>query len=175
MEALRKNAAKMGLFLGLTMIVLTTIAYAIDLNLFTKWWFGIGTMAVVVIFGCVSSIQNKKAAGGFLSFKDTFISFFITFLIGLLLSTLYSVLLFNLIDPEAKAVITENVIKYTVEMMQNFGAKAADINKIVEEMKNTDNFGFVGQAKGMIWNIVIYSIIGLIVSLIVRRERPQSI
>lgn len=173
MENLRKNAAMLGLFLGLAMVVFTTIAYAVDLNLFTKWWFGIGTMALVVAFGCVSGIRNKKAAGGFLGFKDTFVSFFITAIIGILISTLYSVLLFNVIDPDAKTVITENVIKYTVEMMQSFGTKPSDINKIIDEMKNTDSFGFAGQAKGMVWNILIYSIIGLIASLIIKRDKPQ--
>ncbi len=175
MENLKKIAVKFGLFLGLTLIVLISLAYAIDLNLFTKWWFGIGIMAVVVAFSCISAVRNRAQAGGFLSFKDTFISFFLTFLIGLTIYTAFSILLFNVIDPEAKAIITENVIKYTVDMMQGFGAKPADINKIIEEMKTTDSFGFAGQAKGMIWNIIIYSIIGLIASLIIKRERPQSL
>ena len=175
MEALRKNAANLGLFLGLTMILLTTVAYAVDLNLFTKWWFGTITMASVVVFGCISAVRNKRNAGGFLSFKETFTSFIITAVVGLFISTIYSLVLLNVIDPEAKNVITENVIKYTVDMMQGFGAKPSDINKMVEEMKNTDNFGPAGQLKGFLWNIVIYSIVGLIASLIIRRERPQSI
>lgn len=175
MEVMRKNAANLGLLLGLAMILLTTIAYVADLNLFTKWWFGLLMMAIVIVFGCISAARNKKASGGFLGFKDTFVSFFLTAVTGLFVSTLYSLLLFNFIDPEAKNVITENVIKYTVEMMQKFGTKAADINKIVEEMKNTDSFGPAGQLKGFLWNVVIYSIIGLVASLIIKKDRPQSL
>ena len=69
----------------------------------------------------------------------------------------------------------ENLIKKTVEMMQKFGGKAADINMMVEEMQKTDSFGLWGQLKGFAFSIILYSIIGLITALIVRRERPQSI
>jgi hypothetical protein len=72
MEALRKNAAKYGLFLGLAMVVATTLIYAIDLSLFTASWYGIVNLLIIVGFGVVSSVQNKKAQGGFISFKETF-------------------------------------------------------------------------------------------------------
>jgi hypothetical protein len=63
----------------------------------------------------------------------------------------------------------------TTGMMEKFGTKPADINAIVKEMQKTDSFGVVGQLKGFAFNIIIYSIIGLITALIIRRERPQSI
>lgn len=175
MENLRKNSVRFGMFLGLFLIVVTTIMYAIDLSLFTKPWIGVVNLIVVTLFGAFAGIAYKKQQSGFLTFKEAFTAFFITVVVGFLLSTLYTILLFNLIDPAAKSVITENVIKYTVDMMQKFGAKAADINKIIEDMKNTDSFGAVGQLKGFAINLVIYSIIGLITALIVRRERPQSL
>jgi len=175
MENLRKNSVTFGLFLGLFLIVVTTLMYAIDLSLFTKPWIGIINLIVVTLFGAFAGIKSKKQAGGFLTFKEAFTAFFITVLIGFLISTLYSILLFNVIDPEAKTVITDHLIKYTVDMMQSFGAKAADVNKLVDEMQKTDSFGAAGQLKGFAVNLVIYSIIGLITALIVRRERPQSL
>lgn len=175
MENLKKNSVPLGLFLGLFLIVVTTLMYTIDLNLFTKPWIGIINLIVVTLFGAFAGVKSKKQAGGFLTFKEAFTAFFITVLIGFLISTLYSILLFNVIDPEAKAVITEHLIKYTVDMMQSFGAKAADINKLVDDMQKTDSFGAAGQLKGFAVNLVIYSIIGLITALIVRRERPQSL
>lgn len=175
MENLKKNSVPLGLFLGLFLIVVTTLMYTIDLNLFTKPWIGIINLIVVTLFGAFAGVKSKKQAGGFLTFKEAFTAFFITVLIGFLISTLYSILLFNVIDPEAKAVITDHLIKYTVDMMQSFGAKAADINKLVDDMQKTDSFGAAGQLKGFAVNLVIYSIIGLITALIVRRERPQSL
>ncbi|GEP52066.1 hypothetical protein FNO01nite_27380 [Flavobacterium noncentrifugens] len=175
MENLRKNAVKFGLFLGLFLIVVTTIMYAVDLSLFTKPWIGVTNLIVITLFGAFAGITYKKQQGGFLTFKEAFTAFFITVVIGFLLSTIYTILLFNFIDPEAKAVITENLIKYTVSMMQSFGAKAADVNKIIEDLQKTDSFGAVAQLKGFAINLVIYSIIGLVTALIIRRERPQSL
>lgn len=175
MEALRKNAAKYGLFLGLTMVVMTALIYAIDLSLFTASWYGILNMLIVVLFGVLSSINNKKMLGGFITFKETFVSFFITIVIGFFIATIFSILLFNFIDPDAKRIISENVIKMTSEMMLKFGARPSDINNVIKEMEKTDSFGVAGQAQGFAFNLVIYSIIGLISALIIRRERPQSI
>lgn len=175
MEALRKNAMKYGLFLGLFMVVSTTLVYAIDLNLFTASWYGIVNLIIIIAFGAVSAINNKKMLGGFMSFKEAFTSFFVTVVIGFLISTLFSILLFNVIDPEAKKIISENVIKMTVEMMQKFGGRAEDINNVVREMEKTDSFGVYGQLKGFFFNLIVYAIIGLITALIVRRERPQSL
>jgi hypothetical protein len=175
MEELRKNAARYGLFLGLFTIVTTTVVYALDISLFTASWYGMLTMAIIIGFGAFAAVQSKKNHGGFLTFKETFTSFFVAVLIGLLISTLFSVLLFNVIDPEAKQIITDNVIKMTSGMMEKFGAKPADINEVIKEMQKTDSFGVLGQLKGFLFNIVIYSVIGLITALIIRRERPQSI
>lgn len=175
MEDLRKNAATYGLFLGLFIIVTTTLVYALDISLFTASWYGLLSMTVIVVFGAYAAIQAKKNQGGFLTFKETFTSFLVAVLVGLSISTLFSVLLFNVIDPEAKQIITDNVIKMTTEMMGKFGTKPADINAIIKEMQKTDSFGVVGQLKGFVFNIIIYSVIGLITALIIRRERPQSI
>ena len=175
MEALRKDAMKNGLFLGLFMVFSTTVIYALDISLFTAPWYGIVSMLIVIGFGVYAALQSKKALGGFISFKDTFTSFFITVVLGFFFATLFSILLFNFIDPDAKRIITEDVIKLTVGMMQKFGARPSDINEMIKQMEETDSFGVVGQFKGFAFNLVIYSIIGLITALIIRRERPQSI
>jgi tetrahydromethanopterin S-methyltransferase subunit B len=175
MEAMRKNSMNFGVILGLTLVVLTTLMYAIDINTFTSSWAGIVTIVIITGFGAVAASKQKKANGGFLSFKESFTCFFITVVLGVFISTLYSILLFNFIDPEAKTVIMENLIKKTIGMMEKFGAKPADINAMSQEMQKTDSFGLWGQLKGFLFNIILYSIIGLITALIVRRERPQSI
>ena len=175
MEALRKDAMKYGLFLGLFTILSTTLIYAIDLSLFTASWYGIVNMLIVISFGVYSAIQSKKALGGFISFKDTFSYFFITIAVGLFITTLFSILLFNFIDPDAKRIITENVVKFTVEMMQKFGGKPGDINAMIKKMEETDSFGVLGQLKGFAFNLIIYSVIGLISALVIRREHQQSI
>jgi hypothetical protein len=149
---------------------------------FLKWSFTMDTqkkialnVGIITVFGVLAAVQYKKTLGGFITFKESFTSFFIAVLIGFLISTLFNIVLFNVIDLEAKTILSENVIKYTVEMMQKFGAKAADINKVVEDMRASDSFGVAGQLKGFFFNVIFYSIIGLVCSLIIKRVPPQSL
>lgn len=175
MEDLRKNAINYGMYLGLILIAFTTIIYAIDINLFTNMWIGLVTMLLMVSGAVFSTVKQKTKMGGFLSFKEAFSSFIITVIVGSTISVAYTIVLFNFIDPEAKKILTENLIKYTTSLMQKFGAKPADINEAVKEMSKTDSYGIYGQFKGYISSIVIYSIVGLISALIIKRERPQSL
>jgi len=175
METLRKNAFNYGLVLGLTLIVINALMYAVDLAFFTKPWLGIVILTLVTGFGVFSAIKNKNLLGGFITFKESFTSFVITVALGYFIATLFSILLFNVIDTEAKKIITDNIIKYSVDMMQNFGTKAGDVNQMIKKMKETDSFGMFGQLKSYAFSIVIYSIIGLLASLIIKRERTQSL
>lgn len=175
MEALRKNSLNFGLFLGVFLVVMTTLIYSIDISLFTSSWIGIVNVIIITGFGAFAAMKYKKNIGGFITYKETFSSYFITVTLGFFISTAFSILLFNFIDPEAKTIITENIIKYSVTMMEKFGTKAADINKMIEEMQKSDPFGTMGQVKGFAFNLIVYSIIGLILSLIIKRDRPQSI
>jgi len=174
MEALRKNSLNFGIFLGIFLVVMTTLIYSIDISLFTSSWIGIVNVIIITGFGVFSAVKYKKNIGGFITFKEVFSSFFITVALGFFISTLYSILLFNVIDIEAKTIITENIIKYSAEMMQKFGTKAADINKMIVEMEKSDSFGALGQMKGFAFNLIVYSIIGLVTALIIKRDRPQS-
>lgn len=175
MEDLRKNSINYGMYLGLILIVFNTLIYAFDINLFTNMWVGIVIMGIIIIFAVFTTVKYKNKLGGFMSFKEAFSSFIISVIIGSLISVAYTIILFNYIDPEAKTILTENLIKYTTGLMQKFGAKAADINEAVKQMSETDSYGVYGQIKGYISSIIIYSIIGLISALIIKRERPQSI
>lgn len=175
METLRKNSMTFGLFLGIFLVVVTTLIYSIDISLFTSSWIGIVNIIIITGFGVFATTKYKKSIGGFITFKETFSSFFITVAVGFFISTVFMILLFNVIDTDSKAIITENVVKYTVGMMEKFGAKPADINKMVEEMQKSDSFGPAGQLKGFAFNLIIYSIIGLITALIIKRDRPQSL
>ena len=60
MEALRKNSMNYGLALAVFLIVMTSIMYAVNLNLFTSSWLGILTIVIVTLFGIMATIKYKK-------------------------------------------------------------------------------------------------------------------
>ncbi len=175
MENVKKIAVTWGAMLGVLLIVTATLVYAIDLSLFTNTWYGIIAFLIVSGFGIASAIKTKKEMGGFITFKQSFRAFFITILIGFLMYTVFSIVLFNVIDTDAKQVMTEAVIKSSVEMAEKFGAPSAQIDEMVTKLEEQDSFGPVGQFQGFLVNIVIYSIVGLIASLVIKRDRPESL
>lgn len=175
MENVKKTAVSIGAMLGVLLIVLTTLVYAIDLSLFTNTWYGILIFLIVAGFAIGSAIRTKKQMGGFITFKQSFTAFFITILIGLLMYTIFSIVLFNVIDTDAKQVMTEAVIKSSVEMAEKFGAPSEQIDEMVTKLEEQDSFGPMGQLWGFLMNLVIYSIVGLIASLVIKRDRPESL
>ena len=94
-KTLKSTAMNYGIYLGITLVLVTVLAYAMDIELLTKWWLGIILFFVVLAFGIVSTIKAKELLNGFISFKQAFSSYFIAIAIGILISTAASVLLFN--------------------------------------------------------------------------------
>ena len=171
----KSSAINYGLYLGGILALLTVIAYAVNMDLFTKWWYGIGIMILIIVLGIMSSMQSKKILNGFISFKQAFSSYFITILIGLIISTTVSLIIFNVIDPDAAVVLQEKILDAQVEMMRGFGADENAIAKIVEEMEKEDNMFSIGKVlQSIAFQLILFSIVGLIVALVVKKEDTEA-
>lgn len=174
-SSIKSLALKHGLYLGILMILLTAIMYAVNLDLMTKWWLNIILFAIILTFGIVSSMKSRKLLNGFITFKQAFSSYFITVAIGVILSTIFSIILFNVIDPEAAEVLKEKIVQTSVQMMENFGAPKSEIDKAVAAMNEQDQFSVISQLKSIAWQLLVYSVIGLIVALIVKKSDPNTV
>lgn len=173
-NAYRKAAISNGVILGVISALLTVILYAVDLELFTKWWIGILSFIIILTFGILSAKKTKALVQGFTSFKQAFTGYFITIVIGTAIGTLVSILLFNVIDTDASVVVQEKIIEATEAMMTNFGAPESEIDKAIIEMEKTDQFGIANQAKGWVYSLAFYAVIGLIVALVFREKDPNK-
>lgn len=172
-QIIKKNATNVGLTLGISLALITTLAYALSIELYTKWWFGTILFVFTVAFGIVSVSKSKGALNGFISFKEAFTSYFITILIGVLISTIVSILIFVVVDPDAAVFLQEKIIEMTVGMMERFGVPESEIAKQVEALQNTNSYSLGSQVQGFFISLVIYSVIGLLVSLIFKRNNPD--
>lgn len=173
-KTIKQNGSNNGIILGVVLILIITVMYAVDLSLFTSFWAGIVNFIIIVSFGIYTSIVNKKLLKGVMTYKEAFLSFILPAIIGVGFYVLYTILLFNYIDPAAKDVITENVIEMTEGMMTKFNVPASEVEAAIEEIKNTDNFGPFAQFKSYFVMIVIYSIIGLLTSLIFKTPTSKE-
>ncbi|TCK68914.1 uncharacterized protein DUF4199 [Winogradskyella wandonensis] len=174
-KSLKSSSINYGLYLGLILASLTIIGYAVSLELFTKWWFGISMLIIVIVFGIISSMNAKKALGGFISFKEAFTAYFITILVGILLSALVSIIIFNFIDPESAVVLQDMIIENQLDMMQRFGAPQESIDAALEQMQANGSMYSIGNiVKSIAFQLIGFSIVGLIVALVVRRKDPNA-
>lgn len=170
-EIIKKNGISYGIILGVISILLTTLIYAFNMELFGSWWLGLLILAINIVIYCVLLSKTKKQLNNDFSFKQAFTTYFIALAISALLSTVYNMVLFNVIDPGAKETIMEVTVKSSVEMMEKFGAPEAEIEKAVEGIRATDNYSIGNLIKGFFMVLAIGSVFGLIFAAIFK-SRP---
>lgn len=173
--SIKSSAINYGLYLGALMASVTVIGYAVNLDLLTKWWLGIGLFIVIIIFGIISTAKSKSMLEGFISFKEAFSSYFITVAIGLIISTAVSIIIFNVIDPEAAIALKEKTIDSTVEMMRNFGAPEEAVEETLTKMEEQKNQFSIGpQIQSTVIFLVIQAVIGLIIALVMKKSDENA-
>lgn len=176
MEKSFKSIAKdYGLYLGALLSLLTVVGYAVSLDLFTKVWFGISLLIVIIAFGVISTSKSKKSLGGYISFKDAFTSYFITILIGLVISALVSFIIFNVVDAEAANTLQQKIIETQVERLESFNVPNEVISQTVEKIEAKGNLYSIGNVlQSIVWQLAGFSIVGLIVAAIMKKRNPDS-
>ena len=173
-KSMKSLATNWGLYLGVILALLGVIGY-VNLDLLTKWWFGISMLILIIVFGIVSSMKSKALQGGFISFKLAFTSFFITVALGLVVSTFVTIVIYNFVDPEAAVTLKEKIIDSQAEMMQNFGAPEEAIAKALEEFEAQENMFAIGQVlKSLAFQLIGYIIVGLIAALVIKKNNPDE-
>ncbi|AXT19658.1 DUF4199 family protein [Flavobacteriaceae bacterium AU392] len=175
MEKLAKSSSiNLGLYLSLTLVLLILAAYAINLDLLAGGLYGIFLFVLIIVFGIISVVKAKKISGGFLSFKHSFTAYFITVSLGILASILIYYILFNFIDPEAAEVLKEKTIEATARNMQRFGADEDAISQTMNSMEDQNSYSIPSLLIGAVFQLAIYSIIGLIVAAFMKKNPEKD-
>jgi len=169
-DAVKKNGINFGVTLAVILVLLNIVMYLVDLELFVNSALGFVRMFIIITLAILAVVQAKKALGGFINFKEAFTAFFITILIGLVAYTLSIIILFNVIDPQAKATLNEMYLRLALETMQNFTDDTKMLREVAEQQKGTDNLGIGTQLLGLAISIVGYSVVGLIVAAILKSK-----
>ncbi len=169
-EIIKKNGITFGVIMGLFSIVVTTLIYIINVNLFLSGWITFLKIAIYITIASILLIKTKKQLNGIFPFKDAFKTYFIAAIIGMLLATFFEVLLFNFIDPSLKETLKEMSLKFTVDLMTKLGAPAAEINKAIEKINSVDQFSIVELIKGSFTYIIFTTILGLILAAIFKSK-----
>ncbi len=169
-KSIKEIAANYGLYLGIALAVVTAACYSIDIELIANTYVGIGLLILVLGVSVYASIAVKKVQNGFISFKNAFTAFFITLLIGLLISSLVYIVIFNFVDPEAANTLKEIIMEKQINMMKDYGADSKAIAIVAEEFEKQDNmYSIENILQSLVFQLIGYSIVGLISSLIIKK------
>lgn len=167
---IKQTGIKFGLILAGVNIFFYIFAYAVNVELLTKWWLGLSMMGVSLVIYVLAILSARKQLGEVIDFKGAFTTFFITAALGSAIILVFNLLLFNVIDTELAATVKELTIKAAVENMQRFNAPAATINETITQMEQQDTYGVKTQVTGYFFGLAITCILGVILALILKRQ-----
>lgn len=174
-ETVKANASKYGLIAAALGISFSLYAYFIDINLFVSSWIGIALKAFYVVIFIISVATTKRAQGSYMTFKEAFTSFITTYLIFSLVTTLFTIALFVYIDPEMTAQVQELIVTWNIEMMESLKMSQEEIDAQLALLEQSKSFTIGSQVKGFFGAIVGYSIVGLVVSAVMKKSEPYQI
>lgn len=169
-EIIKKNGITYGIITGVISVLITTILYVVNIELFVSPWVGFSSIAIYIIIGILLLSKTKKELNGIFSFKDAFTTYFISAVIGILISVAFNIILFNYIDPGMKDTIKDLTIKYTTEMLQKFGTPASAINDAIKELDANDQFSIAKLLQGSIFSVLFSALFGLILAAIFKSK-----
>ena len=169
----RSTAVRFGTILGVIAIAYSLIAYLAMPSLFTNMWMGIILGLGYMVGLIIATIQVRKAMGGYIEFKDAFSTFFLGGLIFSLINIVFSILLFNVIDPGFADTLNEMVIETAVSMSERFGAPPSQIETMVTQMEENPQFTLMNQVKGFFYGLIFYAVLGAIVAAFVKKKNHE--
>lgn len=173
-EIVKKNALQYGLISGVVAVLTTTYLY-LNPELFGSMALGFSIIGFYIILGIYLMIKTKKELGGNYSFKDAFTTYFVYAVVGILISTVFTVILYNFIDPSAKEIVKEVTIKSTVGTMEKFGTPKAAMEEAIKKLEEQDQFSFGTQFQGSLISILISAIFGLILGAIFKSKSSNQL
>lgn len=172
-EIIKKNSTKFGLIGGGLAIAYFLVAYLIDESLWVNKASGVLLWLAYITIFVLGVVQSKKQLGGFITFKEAFSGFMLAAIIYSLLVTVFSMLLFNVVDPDLAVRLKETSLEKNIELLETLGQSDDEIALAIEKIENIDSFSIVNMGKSFIYGILGYSLLGLIVAAILKRNRPE--
>ena len=170
----KKNGITYGVISGVVSILITTLIYTFDINLFLSGWITFLKFSAFTLIAIMLLVNTKKDLNNIFSFKTAFTTYFIHILVGLILATVFEIVLFNLIDPSLKDTIKELSMEFTSKFMEKMGAKASDINKAMAAVQDVDQYSVLELLKGSAIYILMASVYGLILAAIFKSKTREE-
>lgn len=169
---LEQNGIKYGIIAGLALIISTLLLYFIDAATMIKIAF-IPNFAIYIFCMSKSPIEDKKADGGFITFRNAFQSSFIVFVVASFFYTFFFYVLISIIDPS----LIDVQMEVFLDLFERFAEWAkmgdAEFDEIVKELEKINHIpSFVETLQAYLFGLIRGAIPALIIAAIVKKEKP---
>jgi len=118
--------------------------------------------------------QGKKQLGGYISYKSALGISAIGLILGTAVVVLFNALMYNVIDPDFKALMEEKSIEFTIGFLERMNATEEQMAEAIEQLKERDQLGFRAQMMGMVFMSIYYLVVSLIVAAAMKKDNPEG-
>jgi hypothetical protein len=169
-EEIKQYILKNGLVLGAIYVAIDIIKYVYGAELFVNNYVSFASLLLAAIFPVFYLLQYKKSHDGFIDFRSAF-----SICTGILIASgfillVFNILLFNIIDPGFSSELLDVTINTAVVQLETFGISDEQISTAIEMMEAEANFSPMNMLKGFGFTIVGYTLFGLIVAAITKKN-----
>ncbi len=162
-----------GLYLGLISVAFSLGLFLIDFKLILQPGLSLIPFAITVAILVIAGRDLRAQQGGYLPFKEAFISSYVIYLIGAAIGVFYVILQYNVFAPEAAAELQKLQLNQTVRMLEGFGMDDQAIDAAVAEAQKTNQFGVKTQLLGLGISALIGLVVCAIIAAIVKKNKPE--
>lgn len=165
------ESMKWGLIAGLILIAITTLNYTVLLSNYIV--FLVTTFVIYIIYLVlywISGVQQRKALGGYIEFKQAFRAIFITILISSVMLAAWEIIYSKVIDPQ----LAQKIQNATIEFMQRMKVPEEKIDETITNFEKQDkNIQWGTLVSAFAIGIVVKSLFGMMVAYLIRRK-PET-
>ncbi len=162
---------KWGLISGILSCIITVVSFKVVLG---RSYAGFITLSfaglvVALVMAGLAAAEQRRAQGGFITFREAFRPVFITLLISVVIGIVFSTVYVRYIDPSAP----DRVKDATVTAMASMNVPQEKLDEMTEKMDREMN---AGNSPGRLalqfaQSLVVASLFGLIPAAIVQKKR----
>ena len=169
-EEIKQYILKNGLVLGGIYVAIDVIKYLCGAEFFVNNYVSFASLLLAAIFPIYYLLKYKKSKNGFIDFRSAF-----SICTGILIASgfillVFNILLFNIIDPGFSSELLDVTINTAVVQLEAFGMSDEQISTAIGAMEAEANFSPMNMLKGFGFTIVGYTLFGLIVAAITKKN-----
>ena len=169
-DDLKQHVLSSGVNTGLISVLITLSSWIGGSKFATNYIFSILSFVLIICITYYYTKKYKNYKNGYLSFKEAF-----TLSTGILvcsgfINLFFSIILYNFIDPNFSIELTNEIIDKTVNQLESI-LPEDEIENLINEIEKSSSFTPINMIKGYIYSIIFYSVVGLIMGTILKKNK----